>query len=123
MPRLGLPLAILAGALAAGVQAIAGWPDVTLVTSALTGQHPSGVAVAEVLVVLCWLAALLVTAVAALGVARGALRGRRAGRARAAAATALACLLLAAGVAHHLGGYRVCCAGPATDARAETLAR
>lgn len=121
-PRGRVTALIIAAILVFGVHALAGWPDAGMVAAALSGPAPSSVAMAALLVVVCWTAALVLGAVVFRLITRGGVPVRRT-RAGAVAAVALATLLLAAGLARHAGGYRVCCADRSSDARAESLAR
>jgi hypothetical protein len=104
----------------AALAVVGGWPDPRASLDLLTGTRVDTTTETALVTLLCWLAVVLLT----LTLARSIRPARRASTSRAgrwpAAVLLVGAALLAAGLAHQ-GGYRVCCATPATAHQADQL--
>ena len=99
---------------------VGGWPDPRASLDLLTGTRVDAATERALVTLLCWLAVVLLT----LTLVRSIRPARRASTSRAGRGPVAVILigvgLLAAGLVHQ-GGYRVCCATPATAHQADQL--
>ncbi|HEX4755018.1 MAG TPA: hypothetical protein VH661_04615 [Candidatus Dormibacteraeota bacterium] len=115
-------LAAMAGAAILAVAIGLGWADTSRSLDLLTGRVVTQATVLALVAVVCWLAmAVTAGALTAQLLARGGV-ARRTTR-RGPLALLAGTILLALGIAHHLGGYDVCCANATTAQLAEQHVR
>lgn len=116
-------LTAMAGA--AGILAVAiglGWADTARSLDLLTGRVVTQATVLALVAMVCWLAmavtggTVMARLIARGGVARPTAR-------RGSLALLAGTILLALGIAHHVGGYDVCCANATTAQMAEQRVR